>query len=90
MHTKYGKLRQKYEYHHCQCDCSFHINIRYSVNGNTWHITVGMIPDDCIDVKENLDNRDKDKDVAKIVDALIIENRFAKNYGVCRIISELH
>jgi hypothetical protein len=28
--------------------------------------------------------------VAKIVDALIIENRFAKNYGACRIISELH
>ena len=88
-HTKYGKLQQKYEYRHCQCGCSFHINIRYFIDGNTCHITVGMIPDDHIDVKENLDNSDKDKDVAKIVDALIIENFFAKNYGACRIVSEL-
>jgi hypothetical protein len=33
---------------------------------------VGTIPDDHFDVKENLDNHDKDKDVAKLVDALII------------------
>jgi hypothetical protein len=88
-HIKYGKLGQKYEYRHCRCGCSFCINICYYVDGNTCHITVGMIPDDHNDVEENLDNRDKDKDVAKIVNALFIENHFAKNYGACRIISEL-
>jgi hypothetical protein len=80
-HTKYGKLQQKYEHHHCQCSCSFCINIRDSVVGNTCHIMVGTIPNDHIDVEENPDNHE--------VDALIIENHFAYNYGACRIISEL-
>ncbi len=34
-------------------------------------------------------NGDKDKEVGKLIDALIIEHRFAKNYGPRRIISEL-
>jgi hypothetical protein len=50
---------------------------------------VGTIPDDHFDVDENPDNRDKDKEVANVVDALIIEHHFAKNYGTCHIISEL-
>jgi hypothetical protein len=50
---------------------------------------VGTIPDDHFDVDENPDNRDKDKEVGKLIDALIIEHRFAKNYGLCHIISEL-
>jgi hypothetical protein len=49
-HTKCGKLWQKYEYHHCQCGCSFHINTCYSANGNTCHIREGTIPDDHFDV----------------------------------------
>jgi hypothetical protein len=40
-------------------------------------------------VDENPDNRDKDKEVGKLIDALIIEHRFAKNYGPLHIISEL-
>jgi len=50
---------------------------------------VGTIPDDHFDVDENPDNRDKDKEAGKLIDALIIEHCFAKNYGACHIISEL-
>jgi hypothetical protein len=50
---------------------------------------VGTIPDDHFDVDENPDNRDKDKEVGKLIDALIIAHRFAKNYGPHRIIPEL-
>jgi hypothetical protein len=77
-HTKYGKQRQKYEYCHCRCGCSFWINVCYSVDGQTCHVNVGTIPDDHFDVDENTDNRDKDKEVGKLIDALIIEHRFAK------------
>jgi hypothetical protein len=63
-HTKYGKLRQKCEYHHCQCGCSFQLCIHYSAEGT--------IPPYHFDVNENLDNRDKDKEVAKVIDALIV------------------
>jgi len=51
---------------------------------------VSTIPDDHFDVDENSDNRDKDKEVGKLIDALIIEHCFAKNYGPLHIISELH
>jgi hypothetical protein len=88
-HTKYGKQRQKYEYRHCRCGCSFPINVHFLVDGQTCHVNVGTIPDDHFDVDENPDNRDKDKEVGKLIDALIIEHRFAKNYGPRRIISEL-
>jgi hypothetical protein len=50
---------------------------------------VGTIPDDHFDVDENPDNRDKDKEVGKLIDSLIIEHCFAKNYDPHRIISEL-
>jgi len=89
-HTKYGKMRQKYKYRYCRCGCSFRINVRYSVDGQTCHVTVGTIPDDHFDVDENPDNRDKDKEVGKVIDALIIEHCFAKNYGPPCMISELH
>jgi hypothetical protein len=51
---------------------------------------VGTIPNDHFDVDENPDNMDKDKEEGKLIDALIIEHRFAKNYGPHHIISELH
>jgi len=51
---------------------------------------VGTIPDDHFDVDENPDKRGKDKEVGKLIDALIIEHRFAMNYGPRHIISELH
>jgi hypothetical protein len=88
-HTKYGKQRQKYEYCHFRCGCSFWINVRYSVDGQTCHVKVGASPDDHFDVDENPDNRDKVKEVGKLIDALIIEQCFAKNYGLHHIISEL-
>jgi hypothetical protein len=40
-------------------------------------------------VDKNPDNRDKEKEVGKLIDALIIKHCFAKNYGPRRIISEL-
>jgi hypothetical protein len=89
-HTKYGKQRQKYEYRHSRCGCSFWINVHDSVDGQTCHVNVGTISDDHFDVDENSDNRDKDKEVERIIDALIIEHCFEKNYGPHHIISELH
>jgi len=56
-------LQQKYKNRHCQCGCSFCINIPYSADGNTCHIKEGTIPDDDFDVKENLDNCDKGNEV---------------------------
>ena len=88
-YTKYGKLRQKYEYHHCQFGCSFQLNIFYLADGTTSHITEGDIPPDHFGVDENPDNQDKDKEGANIIDALIVEHCFAKNYGPQRIISKL-
>jgi hypothetical protein len=88
-HTKYGKQRQKYEYRHCRFGCSFWINVHYSVDCQTCHVNVGTIPDDHFDMDENPDNKDKDKEVGNLIDALIIEHRFAKNYGPRHIISEL-
>jgi hypothetical protein len=79
-HTKYGKQRQKYEYCHCRCGCSFQINVCLSVDGKTCHVTEGTIPDP--------DNRDKDKEVGNLIDDLIFEHCFAKNYGPHRILSE--
>jgi hypothetical protein len=61
-----------------------------SVDGKTCHITEGTIPEAHFDVDENPDNRDKDKEVRKLIDDLIVEHHFAKNYGLHRIISELH
>jgi hypothetical protein len=52
-HTKYGKQRQKYEYRHYRCGCSFQINVRYSVDGQTCHVDIGTIPDDHFDMDEN-------------------------------------
>jgi len=69
-HTKYGKQRQKYEYRHCRCGCCFWINVCYSVDGQTCHVNVGTIPDGHFDVDENPDNRDKDKEVGKLIDVL--------------------
>jgi hypothetical protein len=89
-HTKYGKQRQKYEYHHCRCGCSFRISNRYSVDGQTCHVNLGTIPDDHFDVNENPDDRDKDKEVGKLIDAFILEHCFAKNYGPHHIVSVLH
>jgi hypothetical protein len=51
---------------------------------------VGTIPDDHFDVDEKPDNRDKDKEVGKLIDALIIEHCFAKNYGLHCIISNFY
>ncbi len=89
-HTSMGKQRQKYEYCHCRCGCSFQINVCYSVDGQTCHVNVGTIPDDHFDVDKNPDDKDKDKELGKLIDALIIEHHFAKNYGLHRIISKLH
>jgi hypothetical protein len=41
-------------------------------------------------VDQNPDNQDKDKKVAKVIDALILEHHFVKNYGPRQIISKLH
>jgi hypothetical protein len=48
---------------------------------------VGTIPDNHFDVDENPYNRDKNKEVGKLIDALIIKHCFAKNYGPHHIIS---
>jgi hypothetical protein len=87
--TKHGRFRQKYEYHFCKCGCSYWFSICYSSDGITCHITEGAISPDHFDVDENPDNWDKDKEVAKVIDTLIVEDRFAKNYGLHQIISEL-
>jgi hypothetical protein len=87
--TKYGKLKQKYEYRFCQCGCSYQISIQYSSDGLTCHVTEGAIPPDHFDVEENPDNCDKDNEVAKVIDALIDEHQFTNNHRPQCIISEL-
>jgi hypothetical protein len=86
---KYGKNGQKYEYHYCRCGCSFRVNVKYMADGLACHVNKFPIPEDHFDVEENPLNRDKDKEVASVIDALVDEHRFSKNYGPQRITSEL-
>ncbi len=87
--TQYGKQRQKCEYHHCRCGCSFCINVHYSVDGQTCHVHVGTIPYEHFDVDDNPDNRDQEKEEGKLIGAVIIQHCFANNYGPHHIISKL-
>ncbi len=87
--TKYDKNGQKYEYRYCRCGCSFRVNLKYMAVGLTCHVTESAIPEDHFDVDENPQNHDKDKEVAKVIDGLIDEHRFSKNYGPRWITSEL-
>jgi hypothetical protein len=86
---KYGKNSQKYEYRYCRCGCSFRVNVKYTEDGLTCHVNKFPIPEDHFDVEENPLNRDKDKEVASVIDALVDEHRFSKNYGLRQITSEL-
>jgi len=63
---------KKYEYCHCRCGCYSWLNIPFSNDGTTCHFTEGTIPEDHFDVDENKDNRAKDKDVGKLIDALML------------------
>jgi len=47
------------------------------------------IPSDHFDVDENPDTIPKDQEVCGMIDNLIQEYKFAKNFGPCRIISHL-
>jgi hypothetical protein len=78
---KYGKNGQKYEYCFCRCGCSFRINVKYTADGLICHVNKFPIPEDHFDVEENPLNCDKDKEVASVIDALVDEHRFSKNYG---------
>jgi hypothetical protein len=86
---KYGKNGQKYKNRYCQCGCSFRINVKYMADGLTCHVNKFPIPEDHSDVEENPQNWDKDKAVASVIDALVDEHRFSKNYAPRRITSEL-
>jgi hypothetical protein len=69
---------------------SFRINVQYLADGVTYHVTKTVIPPDHFDVDENPQNRDKDKEVASVIDELIDKHLFSKNYGLRWIASELH
>jgi hypothetical protein len=87
--TKYEKNGQKYECRYCRCGCSFRVNVKYTADGLTCHVNKFPIPEDHFDVEENPLNRDKDKEVASVIDALVDEHRLSNNYGPWRITSEL-
>jgi hypothetical protein len=58
-------------------------------DGLTCHVSKTLIPEDHFDVEENPLNHDKDKEVASVIDGLIDEHRFSKNYGPRQITSKL-
>jgi hypothetical protein len=87
--TKYGKNGQKYEYRYCRCSCSFRVNVKYTADGLTCHVNKFPIPEDHFDVEENPLDLDKDKEVASVIDALVDEHQFSKNYGPQQITSKL-
>jgi hypothetical protein len=55
----------------------------------TFTRSVTDIPSDHFDVDENPDTIPKDQEVCGMIDNLIQEYKFAKNFGPCRIISHL-
>ena len=48
------------------------------------------IPVGHVDIEENPDTRERDKEIHDIIDKLIESNKYAKNFGPKHIIDELH
>ena len=77
------------EYRQCRCGCSFRMIISFSPDGVTSTIRETDIPVGHVDVEENPDTRERDKEIHDIIDKLIESNKYAKNFGPKRIIDEL-
>ena len=88
--TKFSRDRlRRSEYHQCRCGCSFRMIISFSPDGVTSTIRETDIPVGHVDVEENPDTRECDKEIHDIIDKLIESNKYAKNFGPKRIIDDL-
>jgi len=88
--TKFSRDRlRRSEYRQCRCGCSFRMIISFSPDGVTSMIRETDIPVGHVDVEENPDTRERDKEIHDIIDKLIESNKYAKNFGPKRIIDEL-
>jgi len=88
--TKFTANRDKTEYRRCRCKCSYRINIYFPRDESDFYqVRETDIPSDHVDVDENPDTIPKDREVCGMIDNLIQEYKFAKNFGPCRIISHL-
>jgi hypothetical protein len=83
------RLRRS-EYRQCHCGCSFRMIISFSPDGVTSMIKETDIPVGHVDIEENPDTRERDKEIHDIIDKLIESNKYAKNFGPKHIIDELH
>ncbi len=90
---KYSSCQQRrWEYRICHCSCGYKINITHVVDADGDYCEVtdsGDIPLDHHDVDENPDNVVISKQVLNAVDKLLEHNKFAKNYGLKRLIGNL-
>ena len=88
--TKFSRNRRsRHEYRHCRCGCRFRMIVRVNELDNLCTVRETEVPPDHQDVEENPENRVRDKEVHSIIDQLILQNKFTKNYGSVRIINEL-
>jgi hypothetical protein len=90
--SKYSHDRQKkYEYQCCTCGCDFQLLIVVeTVNGNTFETRETPVPDNHDPLSEVVNRHHRmDKEVNLMIVELLEQNRFSKNFGPKRIMSEL-
>lgn len=90
--TKYGKVsannRTKYEYRNCRCGCGYKLTLRLAVDENVFY-KESAIPEKHYDPEESPDNIRADKQTIETIEKLLVKNKFTKNYGPKRLISDL-
>jgi hypothetical protein len=90
--SKYSRDRnKKYEYRSCLCGCDYRILIIFDVvHGQQSETRDTIIPSDHDEVTETVPHpRKMDKEVSNMIVQLMEQNRFSKNFGPKRIMSEL-
>jgi len=90
--TKYSKVagnnRTKYEYRHCRCGCGYKLTLCLPDDYNVFY-KESAIPDKHYDPEESPDNIRADKETIESIENLLVKNKFKKNYGPKRLISDL-
>ncbi len=90
--TKYGKIsannKTKYEYRICRCGCGYKLTLHLAVDENVFY-KESAIPEKHYDPEESPDNIRADTQTIETIEKLLIKNKFTKNYGPKRLISDL-
>lgn len=90
---KYSPCRtRRWEYRVCRCGCGYKISLTQVDDGDGHYYEAresDEIPPHHRDVDENPDNIPLSKEILRVIDRLIEDNKFAKNYGPKRLVTDL-